>query len=586
MKKINKIIVLLLLNSITAFSQFNFQRNWGTYFGDERFELSGSKIDNDGNLYIVGSFLGTDITSLYPFTNSTSYQQFYGGGDYDGFIVKFNSLGNIVWGTYFGGINDDQINAIDIDDNNNLYIIGSTQSITNIATVGAFQQNIVGTSDAFISKFTSSGSLIWSTYFGGNDIDLGDKITFDGLNNIYISGSTNSTNLATSGVFQETKATASSFIAKYDLFGNRLWATYYGNGRLIFDLKANINGIYVTGTTNDCPPNNSYNTYYGTANGYKPLPENCREIYLSKFNINGQRDWSSYYGGNQSEGTFKNSIGLKDDKIFLAGTSPNYTNQEVATINTYQPNSISPSNFIAQFNENSARNWGTYNGNLSNSSNVFPFSHIEMSRNSNTFFNYGSTSMDNNISTTDGYLTTINSQFSSDAYICKFTNQNTKSWGTYYGGELEERNIGFHPYENDNKFYVVGSTQSLTQIATSNGIQTTKQIFDTINYTLQSAYNIFIAHFEPLPLSNTTFNENSFLIYPNPNNGNFTIKFNEQNIENYSFELFDLIGKKIKTEILSNTETTIQTANLSKGIYVAKITNSKNISHNSKIIVE
>ena len=395
MKKIQITVVLLLLNSISALSQFNFQRSWGTYFGDERFELKDSKIDKDGNLYIVGSFYGADITSLYPFTNLTSFQQIYGGGDYDGFIVKFNPQGNIVWGTYFGGADSDQIYAVDLDDNDNLYIIGSTLSNANIATLGSFQENLAGSSDVFISKFTPAGTLVWSTYLGGIDFDSGDKISFDGYNHIYISGSNiASTNLATPGVFQETIGNSSSIIAKFDLDGNRIWATYYGGRAPIYYIKASLDGAFVTGNTLDCPPNNSYNTYYGTPNGFKPLPSNCREIYLSKFNPVGQREWSTYYGGNQSEGSNKNSIELMDDKIYLSGISPNYTNQEVATINTYQSNSFSPSNFIAQFNQDSSRNWGTYNGNYSNSSNVFPFSSVILEKQSNSFYNYGFTGME------------------------------------------------------------------------------------------------------------------------------------------------------------------------------------------------
>ncbi len=585
--KTTRIILFFVLVcfSTNIYAQFNFQRSWGTYFGDERFELKDSKIDSNGNLYIVGSVFGPDITNLTSFTNNASYHQSYGGGNYDGFIIKFNPLGQIVWGTFFGGFNDDYIEAIDFDNNDNLYITGSTLSNTNIATVGAFQENLAGSSDMFISKFTSSGTLVWSTYFGGNDPDGGDnKISFDGLGNIYISGSAESTNLATVGVFQEVKGYASSIIAKFDLNGNRIWATYYGYKRAIIDLKTSLYGLYVTGTTNDCPPNNSYNTYYGTTNGFKPLPSNCKELYLSKFNTSGQRDWSTYYGGNQSEGV--NSIGLKDDKIYFSGTSPSYTNQEVATNGTYQPNSVSPSNFIAQFNQDSTRNWGTYNGNYSNSSNIFPNSFIEIDRNSNTFYNYGSTGMDNNITTLDGYLTTMNSQYSSDAFICKFTDQNTKSWGTYYGGELEERNIGFHPYNDGNKFYIVGSTQSLTQMATANGLQQIKQVFDTVNFTQQSAYNIFIAHFEPNPLSNNTINETSFSIYPNPNNGDFTVSIKNINTENYILELFNLLGKKILTQKLNNLETNIKTNNLSKGMYIIKITNSENVSYSTKIVVE
>ncbi len=585
MKNIKITLILFLLNSITAFSQFNFQRSWGTYFGDERFELTDSKIDSNGNLYIVGSFYGTDITSLYPFTNATSYQQLYGGGDYDGFIVKFNPLGNIVWGTYFGGLSDDKINAIDIDNNNNIYIIGSTLSNINIATVGAFQENLAGSSDAFISKFTAAGTLVWSTYFGGNEFDIGNKIAFDTQNNIYIScDNFNSVNLATTGVFQEMKGSSSSIIAKFDLGGNRIWATYYGIGNGIYDIKANLTGLYVTGNTLDCPPNNSYNTYYGTSNGFKPLPSNCREIYFSKFNTIGQRVWSTYYGGNQSEGTNKNSIGLNGDKIYLSGISPNYTNQEVTTNNTFQPNSISPSNFIVQFNEDSSRNWGTYNGNFSNSSNVFSRSSVSTDRNSNIFYNYGYTGMDNNITTPDGYLTTTNSQYTGDAFICKFTDQNTKSWGTYYGGELNEREIYFHPYNGGNKFYIVGSTQSLTQMSTPTSLQPAKQVFDLVNNTQQSAYNIFIAHFEPNPLSNESFiNNNLISIYPNPANNLIIIKNNKTTTENFNYIIFDVTGRIVKNGI-SKFNMSIDIENFSVGIYTIKIETENGEKFSKKLI--
>jgi hypothetical protein len=570
MKNIKITLLLFLLNSFTVFSQFNFQRSWGTYFGDERFKIADSKIDSDGNLYIVGSFYGNDITSLYPFTNSTSFQQFYGGGDYDGFIVKFDSQGNIAWGTYLGGLSDDKINAIDIDINNNLYIIGTTLSNTNIATVGSFQENIAGSSDSFISKFTPAGTLVWSTYFGSSDVEEGINISFDGFNHIYISCDSNSTDLATSGVFQELKGSATSMIAKFDLNGNRIWATYFGIARGIFDIKANGNSVYVTGTTSDCPPYGSYNTYYGTSNGFKPLPSNCREIYFSKFNTLGQREWSTYYGGNQNEATFKNSIDLKDDKIYFSGTSPNYTNQEVATINTYQSNSIGSSNFITQFNQDGTRNWGTYNGGYSGSSNVFSWSCVTTEKNSNTFYNYGSTGMDNNITTSDGYLTTTNNQYSSDAFICKFSDQNTKSWGTYYGGELEERDIDFHPYNDGNKFYIVGSTQSLTQIATTNGYQSTKQVFDLVNNTYQSAYTIFIAHFEPNPLSNESFSDTSIIIYPNPANNFITIKNNNTTSENFTYKIIDITGRCVKTGISKFNEN-IYMDSFSSGVYSLQI---------------
>lgn len=571
------LICLLFSKNINA--QFNYQRSWGTYFGDERFVLTDSEIDSNGNLYITGNVYGTDLSNLATFTNSTSHQQNYGGGDYDGFIIKFNNLGQIIWGTFLGGSGFERINDIDIDNNDNIYIIGSTSSNSNIATISAFQENLIGDGDYFISKFTSTGSVIWSTYFGGtgNEYNTVNRISYDGLNSFYISGTIYSPNMATTGVFQETPNNSASQISKFDLNGNRIWTTYYGLNIHLGNLKTNSSGVYVLSNTVDCPPNYTYNTYFGTVGSFKPLPENCREIYLSKFNTNGQRDWSTYYGGNLSEGVnMKNCLDLRDDKIYFSGTAPNYTNQQIATINTYQPNCIgtngvNTSNFISQFNQDGTRNWGTYNGIFTNSNAILGSnSYIQIDRNSNSFYNYGSTAMQSNVSTSDGYLTTTNSLNSGDAFICKFTDQNTKSWGTYYGGELDEKDIDFHPYNSGNKFYIVGSTQSLTQIATTNSLQQTKQFFDTVNYTQQSAYNIFIAHFEPNPLSNESFSENSIIIYPNPANKFITIKNHKATSENFNYKLIDVTGRIVKNGISKFNEN-IYIDSFSNGVYSLQI---------------
>ena len=589
-----KTIKLILIFGFIFFSknikaQFNYQRSWGTYFGDERFELGDSKTDSQGNLYIVGSVYGIDLINLATFTNATSYQQNYNGGNYDGFIIKFNNLGQIIWGTFLGGNNIDKINSIDIDNSDNIYIIGSTLSSSNISTIGSFQENINGGGDYFISKFTSNGAIVWSTYFGGSGTDFSSRpvnISFDGVNNFYLSSNIFSPNMATTGVFQETVNSSASQISKFDLNGNRIWTTYYGLNIPLWNLKANNSGVYVASHTHDCPPNFSYNTYFGTAGAYKPLPENCREIYLTKFNTNGQRDWSTYYGGNQSEGVnMKNSLDLKDDKLFFSGIAPNYNNQEIATNGTYQPNNNGASNFIVQFNQNGTRNWGTYNGNYSGSTSTPSNSFVLADKNSNSFYNYGSTGMQSNIATTDGYLTTTNSPYSGDAFVCKFTDQNTKSWGTYYGGELDEKDIDFHPYNGANKFYIVGSTQSLTQMSTPTSLQPVKQIFDLVNNTQQSAYSIFIAHFEPNPLSTESFNSNSFSIYPNPNNGEFNVKFNSSKFANSTLEIFDVLGKKLHIQTLAKDETTIKTENFAKGIYLVNLT-QENQTITTKIIVE
>ena len=82
--------------------------------------------------------------------------------DFDAFLVKFDSSGNRMWGTYFGGEGDeDAINGVDVAYNGNIVVTGSTNSPSGIATPNAFQTAIdsVNMYDAFIASFSSSGQL-------------------------------------------------------------------------------------------------------------------------------------------------------------------------------------------------------------------------------------------------------------------------------------------------------------------------------------------------------------------------------------------------------------------------------------------
>lgn len=597
MKKNTLYLLFALITSLNATAQFNFQRSWGTYFADERFYFTDSAIDSSGNLYILGTIEGSNIANLPVFTNASSYHPTYGGGTSDGFLVKINPAGAIVWGTYLGGENAEKVMAIDIDKFDKIYVIGDTNSTTNISTIGSFQPALAGGTDLFISKFNDNGSIIWSTYYGGINNDYNaleiysftgfpkrTHITIDDFGNFYIAATSESLNLSTTGVFQEIKGNSSQIIAKFTENGIRLWATYYGLNTYINCIKANNTNVYISGITLDCPPNNSYNTYYGTSNGFQPLPSNCREIFLSSFNsVNGQRDWSTYYGGNSSDLVNSNSISLKDNKIYLAGRSGCYSNQEIATNGTFQSNCSGASTFIAQFNSDGTRNWGTYNGNSAQNSYGSSASNVIVDSDNN-FYTFGDTGLID-IATPLSFKETLTNDFSGDGFICKFSNQNTKLWGTYYGGESIESNVRFHSYDGGNKFYILGRTLSMTGIGTSNGLFPTKQLFDTSNNTPQSVFNTFIGHFEPNPLSNPTFLENQITIYPIPNNGTFTIIINNSNNDNYSLELYDLVGKKLMEQKLNTTETTIKTENLSKGIYLATI-NYTNGKITKKIVIE
>lgn len=174
---------------------------WGTYYGGTGSDYGmGITCDAGMNVYLTGNTTSTDTIAT-----SGSYQSTYGGSFADAFLVKFDSSGHRMWGTYYGGSGQDKGAGVSTNASGNIYISGTTSSTSAIATTGAFKDTLDGFSDAFLAKFSSSGTLDYATYYGGEDEDDGYAISCDGSGNVYIAGSTYSaTHLATTGSYQAT----------------------------------------------------------------------------------------------------------------------------------------------------------------------------------------------------------------------------------------------------------------------------------------------------------------------------------------------------------------------------------------------
>ncbi|MCI0414738.1 SBBP repeat-containing protein, partial [bacterium] len=96
------------------------------------------------------------------------------GGLADAFVTKISGDGlTVLYSTYLGGIDDDVGTGLCIDDVNQVYITGLTFS-SNFPLRRPLQSKIKGFGDAFVSKLNSSGSrLVFSTYIGGDSPDFG-----------------------------------------------------------------------------------------------------------------------------------------------------------------------------------------------------------------------------------------------------------------------------------------------------------------------------------------------------------------------------------------------------------------------------
>jgi hypothetical protein len=174
-------------------------RQWATYFGgpgDELFMYSsdmGITTDAAGNVYLTGVTSSTTGIAYNGFQNS------FGGGTEDAFLVKFDGAGNRLWATYYGDNDDDKGYSVSTDNAGNVLMGGRTLSAANIASAG-FQNTYGGGQDAFLVKFTSAGERLCATYYGGIDVDDCNSIAADGHGNVYLAGTTsNATGIAVGG---------------------------------------------------------------------------------------------------------------------------------------------------------------------------------------------------------------------------------------------------------------------------------------------------------------------------------------------------------------------------------------------------
>jgi len=346
---------------------------WATYFGGESDDnLWGVAIDHQNNVYALGNtFSKTGIAT--PGSYKPTFTAF--NGCTNGYIAKFNPAGALVWATYYGGEMDDEPYAITVDQNNDLVFCGGTSSQTGIATPGAWQptfadgptgsQDLV--EDVFLAKFTASGGVVWSTYYGGVGWDRGYGVAIDPDNNILLTGNTYSTGMSTPGTFQpvmDAPGTESSYAAKFSAAGSRTWSTYFGKGGIAqgggygagvaTDAAGSVYVAGFTACTNNIATPGSMQPVIGAANAYG-------DGFLVKFDKNGARElWGTYIGGESTD--YANGVCTDGSGgVFITGILGSATN--AVTPGSYDPTYTGFGDiFVVKFDTAGARQWGTYYG--------------------------------------------------------------------------------------------------------------------------------------------------------------------------------------------------------------------------------
>ncbi len=252
---------------------------FSTYFGGTGVDgATGVAVSSTGNIWVSG---GTGSTDL-PVVNAL--QPAFGGGGVtnvspgDAFLAEFKPDGSaLLFSTFWGGSGQEQATSLSLDASDNVFLVGITSS-TDFPTRSALQPQLATTTgfNAFITKFSADGSTApFSTYFGGSGSDLAFGSATDSSGNIFISGSTSSTNLPVVNAIQSSNlgGATDGFVSEISADGSALlFSTYLGGtGADSFNRTAvDSSGVYLVGSTDssDFPTMGTLvNTFGGATDG-------------------------------------------------------------------------------------------------------------------------------------------------------------------------------------------------------------------------------------------------------------------------------------------------------------------------------
>lgn len=180
--------------------QFNTSgiQKWGTYIGGTSNDFGISIQSDSSNIWVTGFTKSTNFPTLNP-GGGAYFQGTLRGTLGNPFILKFDTVGSLKWGTYYGGSGSPAAGA-DFpctiqSDGTSVWVGGSTTS-TDFPVYdpgcGTFFQSTLGstggqTQDPFILQFSTTGVLKWATYYGVDEEDDGSFVYSDGTN-LFIGG--------------------------------------------------------------------------------------------------------------------------------------------------------------------------------------------------------------------------------------------------------------------------------------------------------------------------------------------------------------------------------------------------------------
>lgn len=544
--------------------------------------------DSEGNFYMTGLFHGT--VDFDP-SDSGSFPLVYQGGtlnDTDGesdvYIVKYNASGELVWAKRlleptFTGMNEERGSAMILDENNNLFLTGFTN-----------------TRGFFVSKWNSDGDEIWTKYFDDTEDNALTSFAIRKKgSSVLISGvfaGTMDFDPSPTATAELTAVNSDGFLLSLAEDGGFEWAKQFrcNGGVIITGLEVDAaNNIFLSGIflgTVDLDPTVAGNVFITSQSVSSAA---ISSAFLAKYNSNGDLVWNRHLRGSSATDFFM--VFIKKDNagnIILSG-SFNGTTTFLGTATSLNTASFYTS-FLAKYTTDGNLLWATLFGNpTAQQTTFFPSSFCANVLVDSCNNIYVSGEFQGNCDFNPGAATNIESSLTNlvSGFAAAYSPDGNYLWSFRVGGLGNTAFVEFNGYlpialDNNNDLIFTGTFRQQMDFDPSDAGSTVL----ASNSTNQNIAGVFIAKYDN-PIANcalgtTTHSENGFSIYPNPSNGLVTIAINEFN-EAQTMRIYDITGKLLLTETISTAISTVDISNFNKGIYLIELVSGSKSSYQKLI---
>ena len=234
----------------------------------------------------------------------------YNGGSSDAFITKYDSTGNILWARSISGNDIDCAFNLSIDISDNVYCSGNFRSDSIVLESGTLINK--GGQNFFIIKYDSDGNVLWSKSEGGNGIDYIEDITVDNSDNLFAVGGFESPEIIFGLDTLSNSGIGDLFIAKYGADGEVVWAKKVGGKLADFGNNVTTDNLgYIFITGTFSSDTIDIGSQVLINKGYQ-------DFFVLKMDTDGNIIWVKDYGGNSFESIL--DIAMDDfDNIYMTG---------------------------------------------------------------------------------------------------------------------------------------------------------------------------------------------------------------------------------------------------------------------------